>query len=115
VSVHRAECANLLELARRHPERELEVDWGLNAADARPGGVLYSVDVSVEAQDRQGLLLEVTEIFAKEKLNVTGVQTQTIRGIAWMNLTVEVRDATRLDQIVAGVQNLTGVRRVWRK
>jgi GTP pyrophosphokinase len=115
VSVHRAECANLLELARRHPERELEVDWGLNAADARPDGVLYSVDVSVEAQDRQGLLLEVTEIFAKEKLNVTGVQTQTIRGIAWMNLTVEVRDATRLDQIVAGVQNLTGVRRVWRK
>ena len=115
VSVHRSECANLLEMVLRHPERELEVDWGLGKAGAAHESALYPVDVTVEAHDRQGLLRDVTEVFAKEKLNVTGAQTQTIKGVAWMTLTVEVSDASRLQRVLASVEALPGVRRARRK
>jgi hypothetical protein len=49
------------------------------------------MDVVVEAADRPGLLRDITEVFAKEKINVTGVHTQSAkdRSSAWMTFTVE--------------------------
>ena len=75
----------------------------------------YPVDVSVEAQDRQGLLRDISEVFTKEKMNVTGVQTQSIKGTAWMTFTVEVADSGRLQKVLASVADLRGVRSARRR
>ncbi len=112
VSVHRADCANLREMAARNAERVIEVEWGVSKNGELP---LYPVDVTVEALDRQGLLRDVLEVFAKEKLNVIGAQTQTIKGIAWMTLTVEVADSSRLAKVLGGVAGLSGVRSARRR
>ena len=112
VSVHRANCANLRELIRQNGERVIEVEWG-----AAKGGVapVYPVDVTIEAIDRQGLLRDILEIFAKEKINVIGAQTQTIKGVAWMTLTVEVSDSGRLGKVLSTVAALAGVRTARRR
>jgi GTP pyrophosphokinase len=92
------------------------VAWGESRADR---AAVYPVDVVVEAGDRQGLLRDVTEVFAKEKMNVIGVKTQTLRdsrgGTAWMTFTVEVGDASRLAQVLAQVARVGGVRSARRK
>ncbi len=110
VSVHRADCANLQELMQRHDERVIDVTWGL-----APAETLYPVDVFVQAHDRQGLLRDITEVFAREKINVTAAQTQTIKGVAWMTLTVEVNDSARLNKVLGQVASLKGVVSVRRK
>lgn len=112
VSVHRADCSNLLQLVAQHGERVIEVEWGRPKAGEAP---LYPVDVSVEAADRQGLLRDVLEVFAKEKLNVIGAQTQTVKGVAWMTLTVEISDSARLGKVLATVAALSGVRTARRR
>jgi GTP pyrophosphokinase len=112
VSIHRADCSNFREMAARSPEREIEVDWGLPAASA---GSVYPVDVAVEATDRQGLLRDISEVFAKEKMNVTGVQTQSVRGTAWMTFTVEVAESSRLGKVMGIVNDVAGVRSVRRR
>jgi GTP pyrophosphokinase len=94
----------------RAPGRVIPVAWG--AADAaRPA--LYPVDVSVEAADRQGLLRDVSEVFAKEKTNVIGVKSSSVRdargGTAFMTFTVEVADAARLASTLALVRRVAGV------
>jgi GTP pyrophosphokinase len=71
--------------------------------------------VTVEATDRQGLLRDVLEVFAKEKFNVVGAQTQTVKGTAWMTLTVEVSDSNRLDKVLGSVVGLAGVRAARRR
>jgi GTP pyrophosphokinase len=114
--VHRASCSNLKELSGRAPERVIPVAWG--APDAsRP--VLYPLDVNVEATDRQGLLRDVSEVFAKEKMNVTGVKTQSVRdggaGTAFMTFTVEVAEASRLAAAIAQVLRVPGVRSARRR
>jgi len=76
---------------------------------------VYPVDVAVQAQDRQGLLRDISEVFTKEKMNVTGVQTQSIKGIAWMTFTVEVSDSGRLHKVLGLVLELPGVRWARRK
>ncbi len=112
VSVHRTDCSNLLQLVAKHGERVIEVEWGLPKGGEAP---LYPVDVTIEATDRQGLLRDILEIFSKEKLNVVGAQTQTVKGVAWMTLTVEISDSGRLGKVLASVAGLSGVRTARRR
>ncbi len=112
VSVHRADCANLREMAARSAERVIDVEWGRPKSGEPP---LYPVDVTVEATDRQGLLRDIMEVFAKEKFNVIGAQTQTIKGVAWMTLTVEVADSSRLAKVLGVVAGVSGVRSARRR
>ena len=116
VAVHRAGCSNFRQMAERAPERVIPVAWGAPRGD---GLALYPVDVMVEAADRQGLLRDITELFAKEKMNVSGVKTQTVKdaagGTAWMTFTIEVADSARLAHVLRLVGQIGGVRGVRRK
>ncbi len=112
VSIHRQDCSNFRELASRHAERVIEVRWGEHKG---PDGSVYPVDVSVEAFDRQGLLRDISEVFAKEKMNVIGVQTQSVKGTAWMTFTVEIGDAVSLNRVLVTVRGVKGVRAARRR
>ena len=116
VAVHRAVCSNFQQMASRAPERVIAVAWGAPRGDK---AALYPVDVMVEAADRQGLLRDISELFAKEKMNVTGVKTQSVKdsggGTAWMTFTIEVADAARLAHVLGLAGRINGVRSVRRK
>jgi GTP pyrophosphokinase len=112
VSVHRADCSNLRELEHKHLERVIDVEWGTSKGGDAP---LYPVDVNIEAVDRQGLLRDILEIFAKDKINVVGAQTQTVKNVAWMTLTVEISDSGRLNKVLPVVASLAGVRSARRR
>jgi GTP pyrophosphokinase len=112
VSIHRQDCSNFRELASRHAERVIDVRWGDNKG---PDASVYPVDVAVEAFDRQGLLRDISEVFAKEKMNVIGVQTQSVKGTAWMTFTVEISDAVSLNKVLGSVRGVKGVRAARRR
>ncbi len=112
VSIHRQDCSNFRELASRHAERVIDVRWGDHKG---PDASVYPVDVAVEAFDRQGLLRDISEVFAKEKMNVIGVQTQSVKGTAWMTFTVEIGDAISLNKVLGSVRGVKGVRAARRR
>ncbi len=113
VSVHRSDCSNFRMMATRDGERVIDVEWGAT----KKGGdaPVYAVDVAVEAADRQGLLRDISDVFAREKMNVIGVQTQSVKGTAWMTFTVEIADAARLTQVLGIVTAVVGVRSARRR
>ena len=112
VSIHRHNCSNFKQLEAREPDRVIVVAWGTPQAQSP---IYYPVDVALEANDRQGLLRDVSEVFAKERMNVVGVQTQSIKGVAWMTFTVEINDALRLEKVLGLVKEVKGVRAVRRR
>jgi GTP pyrophosphokinase len=112
VSIHRSNCSNFRTMAARNAERVIDVEWGVQKADA---GSVYAVDVAVEAADRQGLLRDISDVFAREKMNVIGVQTQSVKGTAWMTFTIEITDAARLAQVLGVVAVVAGVRSARRR
>jgi GTP pyrophosphokinase len=116
VAVHRSSCSNFRQMAQHSPERLITVAWG-SAAAGKIGA--YPVDVVVEAGDRQGLLRDISEVFAKDKMNVTGVNTQSVKDAlgmsARMTFTVEVADSARLAQVLAQVARVEGVRSARRR
>ena len=125
VAIHRSDCSNLAEMKRRSPERVIAVEWG-GGDSAAKGAPVYPVDVLVEAGDRQGLLRDVLEVFAKEKMNVVAVNTQSLKpgaakprpgggDTAWMSFTLELSDASRLTKVLRELCAISGVRSARRK
>ncbi|MGJ7552691.1 RelA/SpoT family protein [Variovorax sp. RB2P76] len=113
VSVHRSDCSNFRTMAVKDGERVIDVEWGMPKKGTEVP--VYAVDVAVEAADRQGLLRDISDVFAREKMNVIGVQTQSIKGTAWMTFTVEIADAARLAQVLGVVTAVIGVRSARRR
>jgi GTP pyrophosphokinase len=115
VAIHRRQCSNLRHMRAHSPDRVIAVEWGASKGE----GALYPIDVLVEAQDRPSLLRDITEVFAKEKVNVTGAHTQSVRGsgavTAWMTFTVEVASTERLSQVLKQVAQVSGVRSARRR
>ena len=114
VAVHRRDCSNLRHMAQGSPGRLIDVEWGAPATEKR---AVYPLDVVVEADDRPGLLRDVSEVFAKDKMNVIGVQTQSAkdRSSAWMTFTVEVPDVGRLALVLTQIGRVQGVRHARRR
>jgi GTP pyrophosphokinase len=110
VTVHRSDCASLMRMAAVKPDRVLKVDW--TSADA---GAL-NVGLSVSAYDRRGLLRDLTDVLALERLSIDSVNSRTDHdtGIAYFALTVAVHDLAQLARVLrrlAGVPNVIDVRR----
>ncbi|HJW03899.1 MAG TPA: bifunctional (p)ppGpp synthetase/guanosine-3',5'-bis(diphosphate) 3'-pyrophosphohydrolase [Azospira sp.] len=103
VSIHRADCRNFANLAALHPERVIETDWGEQTTG------VFSADILVDAHDRQGLLRDISEIFAREKINVVGVHTQSKQGKAHMGFTVEINNLQQLQRTLALIHEIEGV------
>ena len=107
ISIHRVDCADFQDLARKHPERVIPAEWGEKAHDTR--NALYQVDISVQASDRQGLLRDISEVLSREKLNVIAVNTLTKKGTAYMRFTMEVGGIKQVQRAITLVREVPGV------
>ncbi|HLS85000.1 MAG TPA: bifunctional (p)ppGpp synthetase/guanosine-3',5'-bis(diphosphate) 3'-pyrophosphohydrolase [Burkholderiales bacterium] len=107
VSVHREDCSSLRRLAEADPERLIDAEWG-----DREG--TYPVDMAVTATDRRGLLRDIGDALARERINVTAVRTQTRDELAFMRFTFEVSDLAHLKRAFAVVRQVKGVIRAGR-
>jgi len=107
VSIHREDCASFKRLAEQQPERVMETEWGTTDA-------AYTVDVTVTATDRRGLLRDIGDALAREKINVTAVRTQSRDDLAFMRFTFDVANLAQLKRALALVRELKGVIRVAR-
>ena len=109
ISVHREDCTSLQRLAERSPQRLIEAGWGKGLE-----GEFYPVDVVVTASDRRGLLRDIGEALAHEKINVTGTRSQSRDDLATMRFTFEVANVAHLRRALATIRDVRGVIRVAR-
>ena len=110
VSIHRLTCKNFAEMRNKAPERVIQTTWGEQVKDT-----VYPVDIFVLAQDRQGLLRDISEVFSREKINVIGVNTQSAKGQARMSFTAEIGGTTQLQKALTVIREVNGVQEVRRQ
>lgn len=103
VSIHRSDCSAYAALTVRHPERLIDVDWG------DTGEALYPIDISIHAPERPNLLRDLSEVFAKLRLKVVGVNTYSRRSLAHMVFTIEVKNGEQISRALAALNELSGV------
>ena len=103
VTIHRQSCSNVARTRLREPERLISAEWGT------PREEVFPVDVVLEAMDRQGLLRDITEIFSRERINVTAANTLTRNSASRMAFTLEVKSLDTLARALALVRDVKGV------
>jgi GTP pyrophosphokinase len=104
ITIHRADCPNIVRMEAREPGRIISAEWGQSAA-----GDLFSVVIEVIASDRQGLLRDVSDVLARERINVTAVNTLSRDYMAKMKFTAEVKSLDQLQQALRQVLQVKGV------
>ncbi|ENJ9025518.1 GTP diphosphokinase [Salmonella enterica] len=105
ISVHRADCEQLAELRSHAPERIVEAVWG----ESYSAG--YSLVVRVQANDRSGLLRDITTILANEKVNVLGVASRSDikQQIATIDMTIEIYNLQVLGRVLGKLNQVPDV------
>ena len=111
VTVHRADCPSLVRMRATKPDRVLKVAW------AATNGESPSVELSVSAYDRHGLVRDISDVLAFERLSIEAMTTTTDRGAgtAHVSVTVAVSDIEQLARVLkrlGAVPNVIHARRL---
>ena len=106
VSIHRADCANLLRMRDQQPQRVLAVDWG-RASPERT----FPAAVVIHAFDRKGLTRDVTSVLADEHINISAMNmtTNKVENTAHLDLTVTVHGLDELSRLLSRLASLPNV------
>ncbi|HGJ5875219.1 MAG TPA: GTP diphosphokinase [Arsenophonus sp.] len=105
ISIHRIDCEQMLELQSHAPERIVDAIWG----EHYPSG--YSLGVQIIANDRSGLLRDITTILANEKVNVFSVSSRSDvkQQLAIIDMNIEIYNLQVLGRILAKLNQLPDV------
>ena len=111
VSVHRNDCANMINLIETEADRIIEVDWFNQDLKTYPMSIL------VEAFDRKGLLTDISGVFTSEKVNVIEMTTRTDPKdqSVTMIVTAELPNIESMSQVVNRIMQIPNVHDVRRK
>lgn len=107
VTIHRQNCTFVTHLPAERRDRLLQARWG-------GANLVASVDIEVEAYDRQGLLRDISDLFVREKINATRVNaskasTLSRGNLAKMQFSLEIADLDQLQRLLALIQQVPGV------
>ena len=110
VTIHRQDCKNVLHLMHKHPERILDVSWGLT----KDG--LYNVDLFLKAYDRPNLLKDITSVLSNEKINLLSLNSKinSQEHTAFIDFTVEINNLSKLSKLMDRLKQLGNVIEVGR-
>jgi GTP diphosphokinase / guanosine-3',5'-bis(diphosphate) 3'-diphosphatase len=109
VSVHSVNCPNVVNLLY-DPDRRIDVEWD-RGAEAAP----YTVRLTMEVEDRKGLLAEVSSTVADVNTNITKIEASLDDDHnGRIDMTVEISDLKHLEKVVKSLRRVSGVRAVER-
>jgi GTP pyrophosphokinase len=105
VSVHAASCTNVLNLMV-DPERQIDVEWDSGTADQ----AAYTVRLTMQVEDRQGMLAAISARVSEIDTNITGMDAQTEdESRARIDMTVQIQDVKHLDRVIRALRGIDGV------
>ncbi|HIE24482.1 MAG TPA: bifunctional (p)ppGpp synthetase/guanosine-3',5'-bis(diphosphate) 3'-pyrophosphohydrolase [Anaerolineales bacterium] len=99
-SIHRIDCPNILRTKDR--ERLVKVTWGKQTRT-------YPVPIRISAFDRSGLIGDITHILSKDSINLIDAKVRVAKGIANINLEIEVSDIKELSRLLTRIENIPNV------
>ncbi len=110
VTIHRADCSNILSLREFERERLISVDWGDDQSKR------YEVEIQIIAYDRQGLLRDVSAVMSNHDVDVIGVNTRSNSEdqTADMKIDLKISTMSELADLMEQIRQLRNVQEVER-
>jgi GTP pyrophosphokinase len=103
ITIHRRSCTFMQRLPEDRRDRLLDAQWGSSK------GAAFGVEIEVEAYDRQGLLRDIGDLFAREKVNVIRVDSLSKHNHARMRFSVEISNLEQLERLLVFARQVPDV------
>ncbi len=107
MSIHRTDCINILNLSETERLRLIDAEW--EAGIAETSGQ-YLSSIKIFANNRQGLLMEVSKVFTESKIDISSINTHVSKqGVATLELSFVVGGREELNHIVEKLRQIESV------
>ena len=107
ISIHRTDCPNLLTLPEHERARMIEAEWEANATGSDD---LFSAEITIYANDRQGVLFDITKIFTESNINMSSINTRTNKqGMATISVKFYIKNIEQLNTAMAKLRSVESV------
>ncbi len=108
VSIHRTDCINVMNLPEEDRARLITAEW--NVADDKVSGGVYSAEIMIYANNRTGVLVDISKVLTENKINVTSMNVRTSKqGTATISIGFEIKSKDQLNEIIAKVRNVESI------
>ncbi|MDO4490804.1 MAG: bifunctional (p)ppGpp synthetase/guanosine-3',5'-bis(diphosphate) 3'-pyrophosphohydrolase [Lachnospiraceae bacterium] len=106
ITVHRSDCPNVMVMSEEERRRLRELEWNLQNVKQKT----FRVTICVYAEDRPGLLGDVSLVFADRGISISGIHSQTSKqGTATIDLSFDVNNIEELKSIMEKLNQLKSV------
>lgn len=108
VSIHRTDCVNIMSLSDLDRSRLIDAEWQPEAAAEH--NEKYLTEIVIYAQNRHGLLADITKTLAEKNIDIRSVNTRTNKqDIATIGMTFEIGSREELKMIVEKLKTIKNV------
>ena len=99
VSIHRTDCVNIINLSEIERVRLIDADW--QVSDKAMEGERYLAEINIYANNRNGLLADVSRALTEKNVDILSLNTRVSRqGIATMVVSFEISSRGELQRII---------------
>ena len=106
ITIHRTDCVNIMTLPESERDRLIDAEW----APEQDGKQSYTVEIKVFAQNRTGLLVDISRIFSDRGVDLTAINVRLNKqNIATMEMTFDVTSRDELMQIMQKIRQVESV------
>ena len=108
VSIHRTDCVNIVNLPESERARLIDAEWQ-QGEDSHDTG-LYMAEIKIFANNRTGLLVDITRIFTERKIDVSAVSSRTNKqGLATISMEFQVPGKATLNYLIDKIRQVESV------
>ena len=111
ITVHRKDCANFHAMVEKDPSREIMVKWDENLIETKMNK--YNFTFTVVLNDRPNILMEIVNLIANHKINITSVNSYEVKKdgdrIVKVKISIEIKGKTEYDYLINNILKLKDV------
>ena len=106
ISIHRTDCVNVLSMSEADRARIIEAEWQADAVTENT----YTTEIKIYANDRNGILFDITKILSEANINVRSVNTHTSKqGTATITISFDIKSVEQLNDITKKIKNVESI------
>ena len=107
VSIHRRDCVNVIKMQEEDRSRLIEAKW---QSDSAEGGGRYAATIKIFANNRSGLLADISRTLSEKNIDIISMNTRTSKqGLATMETSFQVSSRDQLREIVDKIRQIDSV------
>ena len=108
VTIHRTDCINVLNLPEMERNRLIDAEW--QAEEDEKGTATYATEISIYANNRIGMYVDIARIFTEREIDVTNMNARTNKqGKATITMSFDIHGTEELNTLMAKIRQIDGV------